>query len=109
MNMDIDSVIYKFKNFWGLIEKDGYELNGVIFVDDADKKYNVRTSFILNKNKCLQYEITFNNPEDFKKNGIPFQHSAYNVHFQDFNFENGMLTIKCKDGLQIFITDVKLV
>ena len=106
--MDIDSAIYKFKSFWGLLKKDGYKLSGIIFVNDEDKKYNVRTNFFLKENKYLQYEITFNNPEDFKKNGIPLQYSAYNVHFQDFSFDNGILTIKCKDGLQICITDVKL-
>ena len=106
--MDIDCAIYKFKSFWELLGKDGYKLNGVITVNNGDKKHNVRTNFFLKENNYLQYEITFNDLEDFKKNGVSLQYSAYNVHFQDFSFDNGKLTIKCKDGLQLGITDVKL-
>lgn len=87
--------------------KDGYKLNGIVEVKNGKDVYFLQTHFYLKENKYQQYEITFDT-DDFTDNGKHLQYSAYNVYFQDFSFDNGILTIKCKDGLQICITDVKL-
>jgi hypothetical protein len=105
--MDIGSAIYQFKSFWDLLGKDGYKLKGIVTVKNGKDIYCLQTHFYLKENKYQRYEITFDT-NDFTDNGKYLQYSAYNVHFQDFSFDKGILTIKCKDGLQICITDVKL-
>ena len=105
--MDINSAIYQFKSYWNLLEKDGYKLNGIVTVKNGTDVYFLQAHFYLKENKYQKYEITFDT-NDFTDNDKHLQYSAYNVYFQDFSFDNGTLTIKCKDELQICITDVKL-
>lgn len=105
--MDINSAIYQFKSYWNLLGKDGYRLNGIVMVKNGKDVYSLQVHFYLKENKYKQYEIAFDT-NDFTDNNKHLQYSTYNVCFQDFSFDNGTLTIKCKDGLQICIIDVKL-
>ena len=104
--MDIDNAIYQFKSFWGLLGKDGYKLKGTVTVKNGKDNYCLQLNFYLKENKYQQYEVTFDT-NDFSNNKKHLQYSSYNVHFQDFSFDNGILTIEGDNGLILTITDVK--